>query len=311
LATRIRTFKAARSLNNAAFVYTINPLEAAESMAFNLDSLGCICWFEYGELYEYPGRKTLMSPALGPFVDFYHARHDLLRDARVVADAGVFRSYPSMQFGPPEAAKLAGEVEERLIAGRCAFQLVFDQQLDELSRWPVLVLPGCVALSDAQVKAIRRYVAKGGRLCVIGPLATHNEWMMPRARPVLDDLPQDRVVRVEEKGDWLDAIRRARGGQLSLAITSDSAALCAELTEQPNRRLVHLVNYRADTPVKDAMVRVLLRPGRAARAVTLASPEHAADITIPFHQVPEGVTFTVPSIGVYEIAVVAHGEAGR
>jgi hypothetical protein len=47
LTMRIRTFKAARGLNNSAFVYTINTLEAAESMAFNLDCFGCVCWFEY------------------------------------------------------------------------------------------------------------------------------------------------------------------------------------------------------------------------------------------------------------------------
>ena len=304
LTTRIRTFKAARGLNNSAFVYTINPLEAAESMAFNLDCFGCICWFEYGQLWEYPGNVRPMSPALLPFVDFYHKRHDLFRDAKVVADAGVFRSYPSMQFGPRQEAALAGKVEDLLIANRCPFQLVFDQQIDELSRWPVLVMPGCVALSDAQVKAIRRYVAKGGRLCVVGPLATHNEWMFPRKKPALDDLPQDRVVRVDEKGDWLDAIRRACGGQLSLSVTNDSPALCAELTDQPTRRMVHLVNYRTDSPMKDIAVRVALPKGRAASSVTLASPEHANDITVPFKQDAGVVTFTVPTVGVYEIAVV-------
>ncbi|MBM3861727.1 MAG: hypothetical protein FJ395_19050 [Verrucomicrobia bacterium] len=301
LTTRIRTFKAARGMNNSAFVYTRTPLETAESMAFNLDCFGCICWFEYGELYEHPGDKTLMSPALLPFVSFYHKRRDLLRDANVVADVGVFRSWPSIQFGSRQTAKLTGEVEDLLIANRCAFQLVFDTQLDELSRWPVLVMPGCVALSDAQVKAIRRYVANGGRLCVIGPLATHNEWMLPREKPALDDLP---MVRADANGDWLDAIRRACGGQLSLTITTDSKALCAELTEQPNRRLVHLVNYNAENPVKDAVVRVALPKGRTAKSVALASPEHAADITVPFKQDTGTVTFTVPSVGVYEIAVV-------
>ncbi len=302
LTTRIRTFKAARGLNNSAFVYTRTPLETAESMAFNLDCLGCVCWFEYGEPYEHPGDKTLMSPALLPFVNFFHKRRDLLRDANVVADVGVFRSWPSIQFGSRQTAKLTGEVEDLLIANRYAFQLVFDTQLEELSRWPVLVMPGCVALSDAQVKAIRRYVANGGRLCVIGPLATHNEWMLPREKPALDDLP---AVRVDEKGDWLDAIRRACGGQFSLSITTDSKALCAELTEQPNRRLVHLVNYNAENPVKDAVVRVVLPKGRAAKSVTLASPEHAADITVPFKQEGGVVTFAVPTVGVYEIAVVS------
>jgi hypothetical protein len=301
LTTRIRTFKTARGLNNSAFVYTINPLEAAESMAFNLDCFGCICWFEYDQLWEYPGNVRPMSPALLPFVSFYHKRRDLLRDANVVADVGVFRSYPSMQFGSRQTAKLTGEVEDLLITNRCAFQLVFDTQLDELSRWPVLVMPGCVALSDAQVKAIRRYVAKGGRLCVIGPLATHNEWMLPREKPALDDLP---MVRVDEKGDWLDAIRRACGGQLSLSIACDSKALCAELTDQPTRRLLHLVNYRTENPMKDIAVRVALPKGRAAKLVALASPERAADMMLPFKQESGAVTFTVPTIGVYEIAVV-------
>ncbi|MBI5686801.1 MAG: hypothetical protein HZC54_17170 [Verrucomicrobia bacterium] len=304
LATRIRTFKAARLMNNSAFVYVINPLEAAESMAFNLDCLGAICWFEYGEIAQKPGIQKPMSPALAPYVKFFHERRDLLRDAQVVADVAVLRSFPSIKFGPPETAKLTGEVEDLLIANRCAFQLVFDTQLDELSRWPALVMAGCVALSDAQVKAIRRYVARGGRLCVVGPLATHNEWMLPRKKPALDDLPPDRVVRVGEKGDWLDAIRRACGGQLSLSVTTDSPGLCAELTEQPNRRMVHLVNYRTDNPMKDTTVRVALPKGRAAKSVTLASPDRANDITLPFKEEAGFVTFAVPAVGVYEIAVV-------
>jgi hypothetical protein len=308
LTTRIRTFKAARGLDNSAFVYTLNPLAAAESMAFNLDCFGCVCWFEYDHLFEYPGHKQLMSPALLPFVSFYHQRHDLLRDAKVVADVGVFRSHPSMQFGPPRTAQLAGAVEDLLITNRCPFQLVFDQQLDELARWPVLVMPGCVALSDPQVNAIRRYVANGGRLCVIGQLATHNEWMLPRNRPALDDLPPDHVFQVDEKGDWLAALRRACGGRFSLSVTGVSgqplAGLCAELTQQRDRRLVHLVNYRSEGSIKNAIVHVALPQGRAAKSVTLASPERAADIELPWQQAQGLVSFTVPAVGIYEIALV-------
>lgn len=304
LTTRIRTFKAARSMDNMAFVYIRNPLEAAESMAFNLDCLGCICWFEYGEPYEHPGDKSLMSPALAPFVSFYHKRRDLLRDANVVADVGVFRSWPSMQFGARETARLTGQVEDLLITNRCAFQLVFDTQLDELSHWPVLVLAGCVALSDAQVAAIRRYVENGGRLCVIGPLATHNEWMLPRPKPALDDLPPERVVRVDAKGDWLEAIGRACGGRRSLSVATGSTALCAELTEQPNRRMVHLVNYDAETAATNVGVRVRLCEGGRTKSVTLASPEHEDEITLPFTEEGDTVVFTVPRVRVYEIAVV-------
>ena len=55
--SRIRTYKVARLMNNIAFCYTITPLEMAESMAFNRDCLGCICWFEYGKIVAKPGKK--------------------------------------------------------------------------------------------------------------------------------------------------------------------------------------------------------------------------------------------------------------
>ena len=134
--------------------------------------------------------------------------------------------------------------------------------------------------------------------------------MIPRPKPALDDLPAAAVVRADGKGDWLTAMHRARsvGPSLSISALGGSkapAGLCAELTEQPGRRLVHLVNYRSDGPIRDIAVTLRIPPRTDAKAVKLASPDHEADITLPF-QVEEtgGVTFTVPKIGVYEIAVV-------
>ena len=64
-----------------------------------------------------------MSSELGPYVRFFHRRRDLARDARVVADVAVLRSFPSMAFGPPESARLTGMVEDALILNRAAFQI--------------------------------------------------------------------------------------------------------------------------------------------------------------------------------------------
>ena len=80
--------------------------------------------------------------------------------------------------------------------------------------------------------------------------------------------------------------------------------LCAELTEQAARRLVHLVNYRADGPIREVAVTVRVPGGRQVRAVTLASPEHDADIAVPFREENGTVRFTVPQVGIYEIAVI-------
>lgn len=308
LQSHIRTYKIARSMDNMVFAYTPTPLEAAESMAFNLDCLGAICWFEYARFTARPGIKDAVSADLPRYVKFFHQRRDLLRSAKVVADLAVLRSFPSMVFGEPATAALTGAVEDALISDRACFQILYEHQWDRLNQFRGLVLAGCAALSDAQVEQIRRYVREGGRLCVIGPLATHDQWMLPRTRPALDDLPEDRVQRVTAKEEWLAAAHWAAGGQGSLSISVGqhdlTPGLCAELTEQPNRRMVHLVNYRDDRPFERIRVRLALPPGKVAQEVKLASPEHDADIRLPLEQEPGEVTFTVPKVTVYEIAVV-------
>jgi len=305
LSSRIRTFKVARRMENSAFCYILNPLEAAESMAFNLDCLGAICWFEYDRLDNHPGTHNPIDPAIHPYVRFFHQRRELLRDATVVADVVVLRSFPSLVFARPQEALLTSQVEEALIADRVPFQIIYEGHLDDLRRYRAVVLAGCTALADTHVEQLRAYVKSGGRLCLIGPAATHDQWKQPRAKPALDDLPAAQAVRSDARGDWLAAIREASGGRQTLALQAP-AGLYAELTEQPGRRLVHLVNYRQNEPAQDVAVRLCLPSQRKATSVTLASPGRQADLVVPFQQRADEVTFHVPEVGVYEIAVVQY-----
>jgi hypothetical protein len=286
---------------------------------------------------------------------------------------------------------------------------------------------------------------------MIGPVGTHDRWMMPRETPAFRDLPAERIVRICENDDYLDAIRRACGGAPSLSIRAklresvskptadvgkeiysdrsytitrlpeelrglptimfpvttakvdaslrfranapvrvfvafgpggyskqwldpqpdwalwrkggldttivqigeemdiycrDFAAgdvvlfegkrgafvflgvqarssrfegelftimrprqaaplgLCAELTAQSDRRLVHLVNYRSDGFIEQVEIRLRLPSRRRVISVKLASPERKSELDIPFKQEADAVDFTVPKVGVYEIAVV-------
>ena len=303
LQSRIRTYKVARCLDNTAFCYTTTPLEMAESMAFNRDSLGAVCWFEYARIVKKPGSDEPMSGELDPFIRFFHRRRDLLSGARVVADVAVLRSFPSQVFAEAKHRQLTARVEETLIGSRVPFQIIHDHQLDDLEPYPVLVLAGCVALSEGQAEKIRAYAQSGGRICVIGPVASHDEWMRPRTSPALDDLPDSRVISIPASGDPLEAIRRACGGRLSLS-ADGPPGLCCELTEKSGRRMVHLVNYRSDGPARGVEIRLRLPPGRRARAVTLTSPRRESDLPLPFEQQSSLITFTVPEIAVYEIAVV-------
>jgi hypothetical protein len=303
LHTRIPTYKVAQRMKNIAFAYTATPLEMAESMAFNRDCLGCICWFEYGKIVARPGSSEPVSNSLAPYIRFFRTHRDLLRDARVVADAAVLRSFPSQVFAEPKYAGLTSRLEQALIENRVCFQIIYDDQLAELSRYRVLVLAGCVALSDRQVEQIKRYVNSGGRVCIVGQAGTYDEWLIPREGPALDELPAARVERTGENDNVVDAIRRACDNRLSVSIQA-GAGLCSELTEQPGRRCVHLVNYRADDPVRDVSARLLLPPGRRVKSITLVSPERRSDLEVSFQERDGLATFSVPQVDVYEIAVV-------
>ena len=303
LATRIRTYKVARAMNNMAFTYTTSPLEMAEAMAFNLDCLGCICWFEYGQIVKAPGVKEPLDSATAPFVKFFHDRRDLFRGAKVIADAAVLRSYPSHAFGGPEAGARTMRVEQALIERPSAFQIIHDHQLADLDRYRALVLAGCTALSDRHVAQMRNYVARGGRLLIVGDAGTHNEWMESRPAPGLDDL-QDaaRILRIKPDDDVVAALGTILDGRPTLNLSCDSMpGVCAEVTRQADRWLVHLVNYRGE-PANDVRVELNLGAARPT-GVRLASPGRDTETELAF-TAGGVVSFTVPQLDVYEVAVI-------
>ncbi|HPD29331.1 MAG TPA: hypothetical protein PLL20_05010 [Phycisphaerae bacterium] len=309
LNTRIRTYKLARRMNNIAFAYTTSPLEAAEAMAFNLDCFGCICWFEYGRLAAKPGVETPVSLELAPYIRFFRDRRDLLRNAEVVADVAILRSFPSQVYAEATQAQLTAQAEQFLIENRVPFQIIYDDHLSELSRYRALVLAGCVAMSDAQIEQVRSFAAGGGRVLLVGDAATHDEWLMPRRAPGLQDLPEAQLVRIQKIAEMGDAVSTLLQASPSLAVEGPHG-LCAELTERPGRRLVHLVNYRTDTPARNVTVTVQLPEGKQVKNVRLARPEHDKDADLEIRQQGRVITCVVPVIDVYGIVVVTRDTPG-
>ena len=307
LLTRIRTYKIARRMNNMAFTYASTPLEMAESMAFNMDCLGCVCWFEYGKMVRRPGSVEPLPPEGIQFIRFFRERRDLFRRAMVIADVVVLRSYPSQVFGVQDCRERATRIEQMLIENPTCFQIIYDHHLKALEPCQTLVLAGCTALSDKRVTQIERHVARGGRLCLFGPAGTHDEWMTPRKAPAFQNLDETNVVRATDADNALDAIRRACGTEMTLLVDS-IPGLCCEVTEQPQRRLVHLVNYRAGEPARNVSVRLKLPHGSHAKRVLLARPEEEADAELAFIADADTVAFTVPEVCIYGVAVVELGQ---
>jgi hypothetical protein len=305
LVTRIPNYKVGQALLNMTFDYTITPLELAESMAFNLDTLGCIAWFEWGELVSHPGSRQPVDPAILPFVQFYRRYRELYRDAVPVCDAAVLRSFASQVFGGSKFAQMTHQVEQQLIEQRVCFQIIYDQQLSELSRYRAVVLAGCPALGQTQSEALQKFVAQGGKLCVLGELGTHDQWFRPRARSVEEDLPPQSLIRFDRPEECAAAVRTACGGRLTVEFGPDTPiGLCAELWQQPHRRLLHLVNYRSDGPVSQVSVELAIPEGKRPKMVQMFSPEEPDGKAIAFRGDDDRVRFTVPKVDIYLIVAV-------
>jgi len=59
---------------------------------------------------------------------------------------------------------------------------------EEVRKYKVIVLPEASYLSDTEVEMLRSWVAEGGTLISTGPLATHDQYGLPREEPALLDV---------------------------------------------------------------------------------------------------------------------------
>ncbi|MBN2128268.1 MAG: hypothetical protein JW741_02190, partial [Sedimentisphaerales bacterium] len=76
------------------------------------------------------------------------------------------------------------------------------------------------------------------------------------------------------------------------------------------RRLVHLVNYRTDTPARNIAVTVQLPDGKQVKNVRLARPEHDKDANLEIRRQEGAITCVVPAIDVYGIVVITWDAPG-
>ena len=95
---------------------------------------------------------------------FFREHFDLFRGVRSRPDVAVLHSYASMGYNNDLPWQSAMLVEQALIQNHVPFDIVFDDQLRDLSRYRALVLPDQECLTDAQMALIRQYVEGGGGL---------------------------------------------------------------------------------------------------------------------------------------------------
>ena len=116
-------------------------------------------------------------------------------------------------------------------------------------------------------------------------------------------MAKERIVRAETNGDIGSALLQSAGGKYSLSVTGREG-LYTENTSTPGHRLIHLVNFRPELPLKDVKVSMTVPNGKKVKRVRLASPDQKQDQTVRFTKKGDEIVFTVSQVETYSIAIV-------
>jgi hypothetical protein len=191
--SRIRTFKMASTLHNTLFVASGgesgNTLQMAESLAFNRQCIGDLG----GVLAGYDTREDQRS-----YVQFFHRNFEHYRAVDNLADVAVLHSYASVGFNNDRPAVSTMLFEQALIESKVPFDIIFDDNLKDLSKYRVLALADQECLNEDQMDLIRKFVSDGGAVVATEYTSLFSNWRERRPDFGLKDL--FRVTAPEWRG---------------------------------------------------------------------------------------------------------------
>ncbi len=135
---------------------------------------------------------------------------------------------------------------------------------------------------------------------------------IPQVKPAIPKPPPERMTSQYWKlpvnwREWIDAVRWAAGGRLSLQVTA-APTVVTELVEQKEKDelIVHLLNYDAarSPSVRNIAVDLRIPEGKKAMKISLISPDEESTLSLPPLQKNGGIAFTVPRLKTYSLAIV-------
>ena len=183
LVSKIRTLKMTNTLHNTLFVGTGgeggSTLQMAEALAFGRQCLGDVGGVLAG--YDLPDDQR-------KYIKFFHQNFEHYRDVENIADVAVLHSFASMGFNNDGPAVSTMLFEQALIQGKVPFDIIFDANLKDLSKYRVLVLADQECLNDEKLDQIRSFVREGGGLVATEGTSLYNEWRQRRRDFGLEDL---------------------------------------------------------------------------------------------------------------------------
>jgi len=166
---------------------------AAEARLWMLDGIagGLQPWWHHVGAYHEDRR---MYRTAEPVYRWHKNHEKYLVNRRPIATVGVVWSQQNTDFYGRDDAELCVElpwrgITQALIRARIPYLPVHADHIDrDATQFSILVLPNLGAMSDAQVDAVHRLVARGGGLLATGETSLCNEWGDPRPDLALGEL---------------------------------------------------------------------------------------------------------------------------
>jgi len=187
LITRVRSYKLARAYSNVLITYIENnPLALGESLTFN-------------QTIGYLGSGPL-SDVTKTYLEFYLRNRDSYEGTEGVANVAIFRPYASLTYNNAQVQLCTVLAEQTLIQRSIPFDLIFDENLRELGRYNVVILPNSECLSNEQLALLKSFVAGGGSLLLIGNVAAYDEWRRVRTVPGFHDVVDYPIYSTSPEG---------------------------------------------------------------------------------------------------------------
>lgn len=332
LRSRFRSYMLGRHFGNMVFDYTAGRAAIAESMAHNLQCLGCPAWVSGTEIIPYlaKGGRKQFEPEVVASIQFFHRYQQYYRDATPVADVGVINTYANTAYGPQATRNVWAAVTQALYQAKIPFDLVPDREPGDLSRFRALVVPDVALISDSFLDTILQYVKQGGALVATGRAASFDEQGFRRAEDGFKGLfsgqPTGKVVQSaqgraiyvpqiqmpspfkigmqpENKAELLDAVHRVAGSPLAVHIEAPETVAMGLYSQAGGRRILHLVNYDEQTPSKNLEVTMAVGTAQV-RSVLSLTPGVESSVNLSYKQDGKLVRFTVPELKIYNLLVV-------
>jgi hypothetical protein len=192
LISRIREFKIGERLGSRVFSYQRGRTEAelrlslVQAMAFQPQSIGMIGTPLVHEEPFFAVKQSALA--------WFHRHLDRFVDTRSRAEIAVLRSRATLAYHSTVPHRSVILTEQVLIQSGIPFDIIYDDDLNDLARWRVLILPDVECLSAAQVEGIHRFVEQGGGLLVTELTGLWDEYRRQRAQPALLPLLGDDIA---------------------------------------------------------------------------------------------------------------------